>query len=133
LFQQPGNKTGMSIPNYVIPLKGTTLLPNKYPAKQLHQFLELEDHLYLGYLYKGDSYCCIIKKSDQSIVFNSSLIDFSTIHASQEYGFVVGATKRELILSVNAIDYKDGFSQDNKSIKKIKKDDNPVLFFIKLN
>jgi hypothetical protein len=33
LSQQPESMTGMYIPNYVIPLMGTILLPNKYPAK----------------------------------------------------------------------------------------------------
>ena len=41
LSQQPESMTGMSIPNYAIPLMGTILLPNKYPPKQLLNFTKL--------------------------------------------------------------------------------------------
>ncbi len=98
-----------------------------------NKFLDLQDYLYLGYLYRGKSYCCVIRKSDQRIVFNSTLVDFSQICAGQAKGIVIGGTKDELILSVQAIDIEGDLKNDSNTSQRIGKDDNPVLFFIKLN
>lgn len=94
----------MPIPNYVIPLMGITLLPNKYPAKQLRKikmiamnFIGLwknrstEEFIKISHIENGDNYLLEydkdFKTSEVINIFRSQPQDkHAIIPASKKFG-----------------------------------------------